>query len=285
MIPDRDGERVFGGAVILQRGMTGGRKVAHQRLDARRFRGQFSFMRTTLILTLALSATACAQGPAPEFKPPKEVAPGIFEVGTVRLDKNTNTVTLPAKVNMIDGLVEYLCVTPRGATHESVLVSEAGPQNVHVAMVLLGAKGAAPAEASAKPGQITAEYLAKLPKLVGDRVHLSVKWKDKEGKEQTVPVERWVLQRILQKNKPAKEQAMKDGPWLYNGSFIFESRFVAESEGIFASIATMPSALINNPRPGANDDKMWFANKAALPPLGTPVDFIIKLEKAQETQK
>jgi hypothetical protein len=257
--------------------------MAREQLDARAISGHLHVMR--VFLTLAVSVTAIAQGPAPEFKPPKEVAPGVFEVGTVRLDKNTNTVTVPAKVNMVDGLVEYLCVTPRGATHESVLVSEAGPQNVHVAMLLLGAKGAAPADPNAKPGQITADYLAKLPKLVGDRVHLSVKWKGGDGKEQSAPVERWVLQRIVRRNKPAQEKPMNDGPWLYNGSFLFDGRFVAESEGIFASIATMPSALINNPRPGANDDKMWFANKAALPPAGTPVDFIIKLENAQETQK
>ena len=276
--------RFFGRRTFLQGSNCDGGSVAQHRLDAREKKGHHRFMRNLLILTLS-TAAALAQGPAPEFKPPKEIAPGVFEVGTVKLDKNASTVTMPAKVNMVDGLVEYLCVSPRGATHESVLISEAGPQNVHVAMLLLGAKGAAPADTKAKPGQITAEYLAKLPKLVGDRVQLSVKWKDKEGKEQTVPVERWVTQRVVEKNKPAKESPMKDGPWLYNGSFLFEGRFVAESEGTYASIATMPSALINNPRPGANDDKMWFANKAALPPVGTPVDFIIKLEKAQETQK
>jgi hypothetical protein len=237
-----------------------------------------------LILSLLASLPVHA-AEEPRFQPPKEVAPGIFEVGTVRLDKNTRTVTVPAKVNMVDGLVEYLCVTPNGSTHESVLVSEAGPQNVHVAMLLLGAKGAAPKDGQKAPGQIDAEFLAKQPKLVGDRVHLSVRWKDVAGKEQTVPAERWVMQRILSRDKPAKESPMKDGPWLYNGSFLYEGRFVAESEGVYAAVNTMPSALINNPRPGANDDKMWFASKDKLPPTGTPVDFIIKLEDAQETQK
>lgn len=240
-------------------------------------------MRIFPILLLAV-VSAWAQ-PAPKFEPPKEVAPGVFTVGSVRLDKNTNTVTIPAKVNMVDGLVEYYCVTPQGSTHESVLVSEAGPQNVHVAMLLLGAKGAAPKEGTQTPGQIDAEFLAKLPKLVGDRVHLTVKWKDKDGKEQTTPAERWVMQREVKKNKPAKETTMKDGPWLYNGSFLHEGRFVAEGQGIYVAINTMPSALINNPRPGANDDKLWFANTNLLPPVGTPVDFIIKLENAQETQQ
>lgn len=237
-----------------------------------------------LFLLLVAAMPLLAQEP-PKFEPPKQVGPGLFEVGTVRIDKNASTVTLPAKVNMVDGLVEYFCVTPKGSTHESVLVSEAGPQNVHVAMLLLGAKGAAPKEGHETPGQIDAAYLAKLPKLVGDRVMLSVRWKDAAGKEQTVPAERWVMRRQIQKNKPAKETPMEDGPWLYNGSFLHEGRFVAEGQGVYVAVNTFPSALINNPRPGANNDSLWFANTKAVPPVGTPVDFVIKLEHEQITQK
>ena len=237
-----------------------------------------------ILFILVASITALAQE-TPKFDPPKEISPGVFEVGTVRFDKNARTVTVPAKVNMVDGLVEYLCVTSKGSTHESVLVSEAGPQNVHVAMLLLGAKGAAPKEGSQTPGQIDAAFLAKLPKLAGDRVMLSVRWKDADGKEQTAPVEKWVAQRVVEKNKPAKEKPMSEGPWLYNGSYLHEGRFVADMQGVYVSVNTFPSALINNPREGANNDKMWFANKAAIPPVGTPVDLLIKLENDQITQK
>ena len=94
------------------------------------------------IFSIALAVTAFAQAPA-GFQPPKEVAPGVFELGTIRLDKNASTVSFPAKVNMVDGLIEYILVTSKGATHESVLVTEVSPQNVHMAMLLLGAKGMA----------------------------------------------------------------------------------------------------------------------------------------------
>jgi hypothetical protein len=176
-------------------------------------------------------------------------------------------------------------VTPEGSTHESVLVSEAGPVNLHTAMLLLGAKGAAPKAGTTSPGQLNAEVLATMPKLVGDRLQLSVKWKDKEGKEHTIPAERWVVKKTFAKNEKPTETPMVDGPWLYNGSYFVEGKFLAHMEGVFAAINTNPSALINNPRVGANDDKLWFAHKAVLPPVGTPVEFIIKLEKAQESQK
>lgn len=237
-----------------------------------------------IYLLLAALAPVIAQEP-PKFEPPKQIGPGLFEVGTVRINKNENTVTVPAKVNMVDGLVEYLCVTPKGSTHESVLVSDAGPQNVHVAMLLLGAKGAAPKDGAQVPGQIDATFLANAPKLVGDRVMLSVRWKDAAGKEKSAPAEQWIIQRMSQKNAPPKEAPMEPGPWLYNGSYLHDGRFVAEMQGVYASVNTFPSALINNPRLGANNDSVWFVNKAAVPPVGTPVDFIIKLEREQITQK
>lgn len=240
-------------------------------------------MKCIIPIFVASALTALAQDAA-KVPPPKEVSPGVYEVGTVRVDKNSQTVTIPAKVNMVEGLVEYVCVTPQGSTHESVLVSEAGPQNVHVGMLLLGAKGSTPPNPAQAPGQIDAQFLANLPKLKGDRVQLTARWKDPDGKEQTAPIENWITQRTVVKKK-VTEKPMSNGPWLYNGSYLLEGRFLADVNCVYVSVNTFPSALINNPREGAADDKMWFANKTAMPAVGTPVDFVIKLENAQITQK
>ena len=241
-------------------------------------------MRTRLSAVLLSATTLLAQTPA-EFKPPKEIAPGIFEVGAVRLDKNAGTVTFPAKVNMNDGLLEYLLVSPQGPVHESVLVSDAAPQEVHMAMLLLGAKGMTQPQNGQLPARIDAEFLARAPKLTGDRIFLTVKWKDKAGKEQTAPVERWLTRKIFTPKKPVKLVNAEDGPWLYTGSFFYENRFIAQVEGTFASLVTFPSALINNPRTGSNDDHLWFVKTEAVPPVGTPVEFTIKLEPADKPSK
>jgi hypothetical protein len=231
-------------------------------------------------LVLFVAARVFAAAPT-DFKAPTEVAPGVFDVGAVRLDKNAGTVTFPARVNMVDGLVEYLLVSPEGAKHESVLVSEVPPQDVHMAMLLLGAKGMT--TAAKAPGRIDAEYLAKAPALTGDRISLTVKWKTAAGEERAVPVERWIVKRVAVPKKPAKEIVATDGPWLYTGSYFYETRFLAQTEGAFVSLVSYPAALINNPRSGSNDDHLWFVNTAAIPPEGTPVEFIIKLEPAAKT--
>jgi hypothetical protein len=237
------------------------------------------------ICALALAATPLLAQTPPEFKPPKEISPGIFEFGAVRLDKNTGTVTFPAKVNMNDGLVEYLMVSPQGATHESILVSDVAPQEVHMAMLLLGAKGMAAPKDGRTPGRIDAEFLARAPKLTGDKIFLTARWKDSAGKGHSAPVERWLARKIFTPKKPTKTVTAEDGPWLYTGSYFYEDRFLAQVEGAFAAVVTFPSALINNPRTGSNDDHMWFVKTEAIPPVGTPVEFIIKLEPTDPSSK
>src|SRR4051812_5202925 len=71
---------------------------------------------------------------APEVK---EVSPGIFAIGRIVLDQNARSVRFPGELNMKDGTLEYLLVTERGSTHESLLSSTVQPKDLHFAMLLL----------------------------------------------------------------------------------------------------------------------------------------------------
>lgn len=229
-----------------------------------------------LPILLSLAPVASAQV-APEFKAPKNVGPGLFEIGAVKLDQNERTVSFPAKVNMVDGLVEYYLVRPEGAVHESVLVSDAQPQDVHMAMKALGAKGMEVKADAQAPARIDAEYLAKAPKLTGDSISFTLKWKAADGTEKTSPAEKWMARRVEVPKKPAKNIVAEEGPWLYTGSYFYENRFIAQADGVFAAVVSYPGALINNPRKGANDDHMWFVNTPVVPPKDTPVTVVLKI--------
>ncbi len=222
----------------------------------------------TLLLRAMLTLPALAQEPPPAMPVMREVSPGIFEVGKLRLDQKTLTVTFPGTLNMISGLLEYLIVTPHGSTHESLLVSDVSPNDVHFAMLLLGAKGGGENNDSAPP-QIDAKYLKTAPKLKGDTLFISVKWQAGDAAK-TVPVEDWLFNATTRK-------PIEHGPWTYNGSMFREGRFLALTEGTFAALVTNPSALINNPRKGNDDDQMWSVNEKAVPPVNTPVEIILKL--------
>lgn len=225
-----------------------------------------------LIAWLGLLGAAFAQNP-PEVKGGvKEIRPGVYEIGSVRIDQRVRIVSFPGEVNMTEGPLEYLLVHTDGATHESLLSTNAQPMEVHLAMLLLGAKGSGekPESAEAPPTQITKEYLATAPKLAGDSVQITIRWKTGD-KMSEVPAEDWLI------NEETKTTATR-GPWIYNGSRVRSGHFLAQAEGSFAALVTNPSALMNNPRKGNDNDLIWAVNTKAVPAVKTPVEILIKLE-------
>ena len=129
-----------------------------------------------------------------------------------------------------------------------------------------------PAAGDAPPGQIDAKYLKSAPKLKGDNLLVTATWKDKADKEHMTPVEDWLINRQTKKAVPG-------GPWIYTGSmFGADSGFLAQQLGAFISVVTNPSALINNPRKGNDNDLIWEINAKTVPPVDTPVEITITIQ-------
>lgn len=229
----------------------------------------------TLLCSFAVLLESRAVDQPTPSQPMREVSPGVFEIGKIRLEQNPRTVSFPATVNKAgkDDMLEYLLVNEHGQTHESLLFTTVEPSDLHFAMLLLGAKGG---EQQLKPtelggGQINDEFLKHAPKLKGDSIRITAKWKSADGEEKTVPVEDWILN--LETKKP-----MTRGTWLYTGSTFLEGKFRAQQEGCFGAIVTYPPALINNPREGNAQDDIWAVNAPAIPPVETPLELTIHLE-------
>jgi hypothetical protein len=140
-------------------------------------------------------------------------------------------------------------------------------------MLLLGAKGGGQdlQPEALGGGQITDEFLQRAPKLKGDAIRITAKWKTAAGEEKSAPIEDWIFN--LRTKKP-----MTRGVWLYNGSSFLEGRFRAQQEGCFGALVTYPPALINNPREGRTEDDIWAVNASAVPPVDTPITLTIHLE-------
>ena len=190
---------------------------------------------------------------------PRRIDSNVYAVGAVTLDKERGTVSFPVSVNQRSGVVEYAVVTAAGKTHESVFRTEAQPQQIHLAMLLLGARPANtdffPADRSTPPP--------------GERVMLEVSWKD-AGRETRRALEDFVV-------TTNNHRTLAKGPWAYNGSYLAGTNFVAQRDGSIISVHVDPDALINNPRPGREDDDLHHVNTPALPPEGVPVQLIIRL--------
>jgi len=230
-----------------------------------------------LLCTALLVTPVQAQNEAPPASPiMREISPGVYQIGQIRLDQKARALTFPGVLNMTDGNLEYLIVTEQGNTHESLLVSDVTPSDLHFAMLLLGAKGAGSQSGDLPPGQIDSKYLKTAPKLKGDDIDITVHWKAGDT-EKSAPVEDWLF------NTETKKQVTR-GPWIYNGSTFNEGHFLAQIEGAHAALVTYPAALINNPRKGNDNDQIWAVNTKAVPPVKTPVEITITLLTAPDAK-
>ena len=191
-----------------------------------------------------------------------------FTVGKITVDKRARSVRFPATVNMAEGTLEYLLVTDKGKTHESLLAAPVSPYQLNIAMALLGARPT-PEITEFPPEQLTANTLKSAPELTGDSVDILISWKE-GGELRQVRAEEWIANRLTQ-------APMTAGAWKYTGSAIYQKRFLAEEEGSIVALVTDPAALINNPRDGNRDDTNWSAREDMVPAPGTPVEMTFQL--------
>lgn len=209
-------------------------------------------------------ALACIAG----FLAPLRAQP--LEFRGIAIDKEKRTVTFPAAINMTGGMLEYLIVADTGKTHESLLSTKIQPYDIQVAMLLLGIKPAG-RTASEPPAQLNKEYLKSAPELAGEKISLFLTWQDAHGPHR-VRAENLVWN--LKENR-----AMTEGPWTYNGSELYGGKFLAQVEGSVAALVRDSAALMNNPRPGNDDDQIWEVYSRDTPAVGTAVDVIVELEE------
>lgn len=191
--------------------------------------------------------------------PVRPLGGGLFQVGEVTLDQSNRTVRFPASVNLRDGTVEYAVVHKTGKTHESIFRTSARPRDIHVAMLLLDVKPAMTrsfgADGKAAP--------------LGEKVWIEARWTNNSAQVRFT-IEELVLNKLT-------HRPMGGGEWIYNGSNFSEGMFTAQRDGSIVSIHIDPDALINNPRPGRENDDLYAPHTAKLPPVDMPVEITIRL--------
>lgn len=226
----------------------------------------------SLTIGLLLAAQTRSAEP-PTLSPPKELqeaknliqsdGSGKFQIGEVTFDSRKREVSFPAQVNLRDALIEYAVVGKVGKRHESLLMTEAPPVHIHLAMLLLGAK-APPQKSKDNP----------LPP--GQAIDILISWQ-KDGKEQTGRLEDWII--VGEDKLPAGK-----GKWIYNGARVDNGQFTASADQSIVALILDAHALVNNPRTGNENDEIWFPYEAKIPALGTKVQVTFKLEKPWNAQ-
>lgn len=205
--------------------------------------------------------------PVPELAPPATnhpVGPPMI-FGAVHLDKELRALSFPALVNQRTGVVEYAVVAAGGKTHESIFRTEAQPAHIHIAMLLLGVN-------PAYTNRFPADPKSPPP---GPSIWVEVSWREGEK------VVRHAMEDLIVAGQARR--ALPAGPWAYNGSYLARKNFVAQRDGSVVSLHIDPDALVNNPRPGREDDDAHVINTVLLPPDKTPVEVTFRMRPVDRT--
>jgi hypothetical protein len=197
-----------------------------------------------------------------------EIAPDRSRIGIVELDAKARTVTVPARINMRSNAIEYALVTSDGKTHESLLATDARPDQIHLACLLLGV------ESVPLAGDADTAQEVPLDKAIG----IEVLW-ERDG-----PPVRHRLHELLRLREigPDGAEGTTSRPrppcnWIYTGSYFNETGFAAAQEGSIISLIRDGAALINNAAADRDRDDVHEPNTQLLPPQGAPVRVILRL--------
>jgi hypothetical protein len=214
--------------------------------------------------------------PAPDQKM-EPVKPSInkldesrYEIGRVVIDKKTREIRVPTRINMTEGLLEYILVHENGKVHESLLVTDVSPTHVNLAFTLLRYPASRELYALPTPTGGLSDKFPEVPEKIkaGSRVLLDVEWKDGD-QTRRLPINEWIQHTVT-------TAAMPSGPWVYGGSEFYDGRYVPEVSGDIAAIFIAQSALINYPGDDNRDDTVWVVYPKRVPAEGTHVTLIIR---------
>jgi hypothetical protein len=191
-----------------------------------------------------------------------------LERSGIRLDLARGLVAIPATVDVRGELLEYLLVGPRGAAHESLLVTDVRPSLLNVALLALGAT---PGRNARWNLEGSGEGTERILPPEGDGFFLHVAWRE----EQEVYFFR--VEDLIA--NLASGCSMRRDRWVYLGSRMIEpapaegDAFVADLEENLINLTFFyqGNTLLTAALPECVDQSIWIANSWLLPPRESPV--------------
>jgi len=228
--------------------------------------------RWAILAVVAGMTAVVAVGRAEESTPAAEGegATVIRTLPGIVVDRQAKEVRLAGKIVQQSVGLELFACGKNTREHEAVIVLEARPSHLTFALALLGLE-------PGRPGFIT-EGGAFSP-AAGEALDLTVRFTVEKGegdqkKEEVVTLPAWRLLR------PAGTEVGLTRPieWVYVGRPEQEALRAADREGTAIGLSNFRDVVIDVPfeSTDANADLLYQANPEVVPPVGTPVEIIIR---------
>jgi len=200
----------------------------------------------------------------------KKIAPGVYleRRGTGKAEHRR--VLVDARVCLREGGygLETLLCRSQTKEHESILATDADAKLIHAALLAAGAE----------PGHPVRFFENKPPQTAtGTRIVVSLSYKDKNGKQFTIPAREWILN--VKTKKPL------DQDWVFAGSILYKdpdepkqpARYVANEDGAYICVNNVPTAMLDLPITSENNPeaRIFQFNTPKIPPIGTKVTVVL----------
>jgi hypothetical protein len=232
-------------------------------------------MRTPVLALLAVAflaagceAPAEGDGPPAKEKDKEKVA----EAKKVLVGRNvwlevqgkTRRVLVSGAICLREGQLEQFMTRKGTKEHEAIVAADVDARDIHQALLLAGA-------AEGKPVQFRPTYKPA----TGQPIKIAVRYDDK-GKLVTVPARSWV--------KNAKTGKDLDSDWVFAGSQLINNpldpkkKIYLANDGDVICVSNFETALLDLPikSPKDNDDLIFVAHTARIPPLETKVVVVLE---------
>ncbi len=192
----------------------------------------------------------------------------------VAVHVNGKHIELDGVVCIDAGWLEFIACSPRTKEHESLIVLEQRPSDIHAAMLLAGFESGSPGMWMYENEQF--ELIAP----TGSALRIDVRYVDADGETREHSICEWILDHLGRHDFPC-------AAWVFGGSE-FESNhpdvggehYVADMTGSVIGLATFGDEMIGYSEVISHDSSVqapeWEAHTRRLPPKGTKVTLIIR---------
>ena len=160
----------------------------------------------------------------------QKIGDGIYQIGTVTVDANKHEVVINGEINLIspETILEFFAVGQLGKTHESLIMLDAEPIHIQLALLRL----------NLNPGMnLTVEGDPHLPR--GDPVELWVEW---ERGEQII---RHRAEELVW--NAMTKQPMQQTHWVFTGGRLIRNQFTTQLFHNIIAVYRDPDSIFNHP--------------------------------------
>lgn len=194
-----------------------------------------------------------------------ELGDGNYSLGLVKFNEDSRHISFPAEINQSEGIVEFAIAHENGKIHEALLITKTSALHLNIALKLLRYQSSPELfpvldenfETTGEMPKVSEEQKAAA------RLQVLVSWVI-DGKPQECTLNDLIYH-------AENEKKMEAAPWIYQGSYIHNKTFKAETSGDIGAIFITRSSLINFSGQDNESDEPWVPNEKLVPPTTTPV--------------